>query len=366
VLCLSIIIFFPIAEVYIYYTAPHVDLMGLTGRRVGKNPMSSWALLDAFCAYRGRPGTYLGNLKKTVNSFGFISTPELTVEKPDNTLRIVFLGGSSTAGTGGRVLHDEISWPWQAIEMLRAGLPDRTIEFINASLGGYSSFESYGRLWSRIRFFSPDIIIVYHGWNEMYYFSRTATMVSWRTLKNGEWTFERTTNPVVQYKPLAIDHIIHTSQLLSRIRLLFSQPLSGEVGLKKTAKEPASTFDRRGLEIWRTNLRLLRQTAELLGAKLFVAKQATLIVPGLSEQEQKRCNYHLHGFGHEAHVDAFQAIYRVIDEEISPEFILDTSVLSGQPENFYDAVHPTQSGAHRIASVVSQALTAYLKHQEDK
>ena len=79
--------------------------------------MEKWAFVDAFSAYKWRPSNY-GEKRKTVNNHGFISTPEISINKAENTLRVVFLGGSSTAGTGCD-LADEDTWPWRVANILR-------------------------------------------------------------------------------------------------------------------------------------------------------------------------------------------------------------------------------------------------------
>jgi hypothetical protein len=98
------------------------------------------------------------------------------------------------------------------------------------------------------------------------------------------------------------------------------------------------------------------ETARVLGAQLFVAKQATLIVPDLPVEEQRRCRYSIHGFNHAAHVDAFQQIYRVIDEEFTANRIINVTSLSGYPKYFHDHIHPTTEGAHQIATIISAVL----------
>jgi lysophospholipase L1-like esterase len=330
--------------------------MGLTGRKIGgPNPISSWGLVDAYCAYRGRPGQY--SKGKTVNHHGFISTPEIPIQKSEGTIRIVFLGGSSTAGTG-RNLADEETWPWKVWEILNKGC-SRKIEFINGALGGYTSFESYGRLWSRIRFFSPDVIVVYHGWNEMYYFNSTdvENIVSRNTLRDGSWTLDRTEEPIEVYAPLWIDHLIWGSQALTRLRIRLSGTPHGEIGLLERKKKLLSTeYDSGGLHIWRTNLCLIREASHLLDAQLFVAKQATLIVEDLPVEERKRCGYWRHGFDHYAHVEAFEEIYKIIDEEIPREKIIDVTRISGQPKFFFDHVHPNPAGTHAIAEIIADTL----------
>ncbi len=97
---------FAAAEVTLRCTLPPVDLHDLSGIAADDSPMADWADVDAFCAYRAKSGHYAAG--KTVSSQGFISTPELGA-KDEGSLRIAFLGGSSTAGTSP-ILEDEQTW----------------------------------------------------------------------------------------------------------------------------------------------------------------------------------------------------------------------------------------------------------------
>jgi hypothetical protein len=351
-----------ISELYMRINYPSIDLWVVTGRKSGPNPMASWVFIDAFSAYRARPREG----RRSVNRYGFIATPELMVSKPQNTIRIAFLGESSTAGQGRSNFADEDTWPWQVAAMLQEGFREKHIEFINGALGGYTSFESYGRLWSRIRFFSPDIIVVYHGWNAMYYFNWVDDMTSWRMLADGSWSLDRTEQPITIYEPMSIDYVIWPFQVLICLRLYFMKPFDEEIGSVRASETLAHQYDRWALDVWRTNLRLFRETAWVLGAQLFVTKQATLIVPDLSLEEQRRCRYGLHGFDHAAHVDAFQQIYGVIDEEITADHIIDVTSLSGYPEYFHDHIHPTKEVAYEIAKIMSAVLLSHLKSLDSR
>lgn len=356
------IVLFLALEIFIRSSKKHLDLDGLTGRELSVNPMSDWANVDAFAAYTAKPGDYAaGRNGKTVNSSGFISTPEIQLEKPENTVRIVFLGGSSTAGTG-KNLADRDTWPWRVNEKLKEKLKNSTtkVEFINAALGGYSTWESYGRLWSRLRFYNPDVVVVNHGWNDMYYFNDeiTANPTSWKKREDGTWSVDNMVH-IPQIKPHWIDPLLGWSQVLTRIRLRFAEDVSGgEAGTAEvTARSDLdTTYNRKGLEIFRDNLNLIKTTSNYIGADLFVLKQATLITPFTSEEDKRRCSYGLHGFDHNAHIDAYNKIYKIIENDIDSAYIIDATPVSGISACFHDHVHPTKAGAEKIAEIVSDQI----------
>lgn len=364
-------------EAYVRLSLNHTDLLARTGKKPGAHPMADWAVLDAFSAYRGRPN-HSDRRGKSINADGFVSTPDIRVDKAVDVLRVAFLGGSSVAGVG---LADAETWPWKTAELLKQRMPRQKIEFINAAVNGYSTFESFGRLWSRLRFYEPDILVLYHGWNEMYYFNMADCIEKWRTRPDGSWNFDAPApvldcsrefrQPVVIYEPLWIDRLLWPSQLLTKLRVRWSEVTSEELGQipQRTTMLPGRDqlhpdYDHSGLHVFRTNLVLIRETARVIGAELFVAKQATLITADLAEEERARVRYDFHGFDHNAHVDAFEEIYAIIDEEIDPRRVIDTTALSGVPEYFQDQVHATAEGAQRIAEIVAKRLIEELQTTE--
>jgi len=338
-------------EIYLRIFKTNIDLDILTGKKIGENPMQEWACIDAYAAYTPKPGQYSEG--KTVNSYHFISTPEITKEKKPGTVRIVFLGGSSTAGTGTN-LRDEDTWPWQTVEKLKK-ITGKKIDFINAAVGGYTSFESHGRLWNRVRFFSPDIVIMYHGWNEMYYFRGMNEIEKRYMLPDGSWSFGRALHPIKRWEPLWIDSYIKWSQILTRIRKVCNKPIAGEVdGMDE---EPmADSYNPAAIKVWKNNLKLIQEACGIMGAKFLCAKQATLVFPGISEADKARCKVHFHRFDYQVHLRAFQDIYSAIDEIVPQKNIIDCTSLSGKPEFFYDHIHQTPEGCKAIASIVAEKI----------
>lgn len=348
-------------EATLRITLPPVDLHTMTGKRAGTHPMADWARVDAFCAYRGIPGEYLGLGEKSINRDGFISTPDLEVEKEPGTWRVVFLGGSSTACTSPN-LGDEHAWPTVAAARLRAAHPGRRIEFINAAMPGYSTFESYARLWSRVRFYTPDFVVVYHGWNDMGYFLRPDRQHLRHVPEDGGWSFER---PYIRQriKRYPADRWFEWSHLYCRLRRAFGEPLRGEVGPAKGGAL-RDDYDPRGPELFRQNVRLMVRAQEPLGFKLFVVKQATLIREGVPKATRDRCMVHFHGFSFDAHLRAFEDVYRVIDEVVPGSQILDATEFSGNRDVLADHVHLTKDGARRLGESIADQLTARLAPTE--
>lgn len=352
---------FALAEIVVRITKPHTDLWADTGRAVGPDPKSTWANLDAFSAYVARPGSYAEG--KTVNDHGFISTPAVARDKPAGTTRVAFIGGSSTAGTGSDpLLTDAETWPWLATDLLRARQPERTYDFLNCGQSGFTTFEGYGRLWSRVRFYRPDVLVLYHGWNDLWFFRPGAVdgVHRWRVREDGNWGLYMQLEIL---EPSWVDHLIWWSQLLCKLRWKIHGPIGGELGLSGSGPL-SSEIDLAYQAVWREHLQLYQAAAELLGAELFVCKQATLIVPNSPESDRQRILYGAHGFDHDALVRAYQAFYDVIDDEIPADRIIDTTSLSGRSDLFLDHVHPNPAGAEAIASLVAEHLERELYGRE--
>ncbi|MBZ0166341.1 MAG: hypothetical protein K8I00_05995, partial [Candidatus Omnitrophica bacterium] len=154
-----------------------------------------------------------------------------------------------------------------------------------------------------------------------------------------------------------------SSQALTHLRLMLTHDqVTGEMTEQPTTQSLDATFDARGLEIFRQNLKLIKMAATMMGSQLFVIKQPTLIVPDLAPELRKECGYHNHGFDHNAHVKAYQGIYRVIEEEVVAADIIDLTGMSGNKDYFYDHVHPTHPlGVNAITEMVAPVLEDWLR-----
>ena len=99
------------------------------------------------------------------NSLGYRSR-EFNPEKPENTYRIVTLGGSTTYTVS--VKDNDKTFPYQLERILRDEYGKKNIEVINAGAGGYNSWESLINLQFRVLDIDPDLVIIYHGTNDVH------------------------------------------------------------------------------------------------------------------------------------------------------------------------------------------------------
>ncbi|NQT94471.1 MAG: hypothetical protein HQ559_17070, partial [Lentisphaerae bacterium] len=99
------------------------------------------------------------------NSLGFRG-PEIAVPKPAGVYRIVVLGGSTVYTAF--VADDARTFPAQLQEQLRGKHGFHAVEVINAGVPGYNSWESLINLVFRVLDLDPDLLLVYHGTNEVH------------------------------------------------------------------------------------------------------------------------------------------------------------------------------------------------------
>lgn len=102
--------------------------------------------------------------RMNINALGFRGA-EFAPEKPPGTLRIAFLGASTTFCA--EVSSDEAAWPRIVERTLRAAHPGIGIEAINAGVPGYTMSAIRRGLELRVAKLKPDVIVIYEATNDL-------------------------------------------------------------------------------------------------------------------------------------------------------------------------------------------------------
>jgi lysophospholipase L1-like esterase len=101
----------------------------------------------------------------TVDQNGFLAADQgLSYEKSVNEIRIATIGGSTTANVH---LNFEENWPGRLGFLLQQSFPDKKITIINGGIPGFDTAQSIGNLALRVLPFSPDLVIIYHSYNDL-------------------------------------------------------------------------------------------------------------------------------------------------------------------------------------------------------
>ena len=99
-----------------------------------------------------------------INSLGFRG-PEIESPKPQSTLRIAFLGGSTTFSQ--EVSGNEYVWPHLVWKNLTERFTTNTFDYVNAAVTAYSVNDSKLNFTHRVARYKPDIIVIYHAVNDI-------------------------------------------------------------------------------------------------------------------------------------------------------------------------------------------------------
>jgi len=84
--------------------------------------------------------------------------------KAADEIRIATIGASTTANIN---LEFDDNWPGQLGLLVQKSLPAKKIRIINPAVPGFDTSQSIGNLALRVMPFKPDIVIIYHAYNDM-------------------------------------------------------------------------------------------------------------------------------------------------------------------------------------------------------
>lgn len=120
-----------------------------------------------------KPNQHLNTIN--INSLGFRGA-DFTKEKPENTFRIIMVGGSTTFGMGAT--SDDTTIPAYLQKKFNDLNLDKKIQVINAGIIAQQSNAEVYDIKNRLINFSPDLIIVYDGYNDSFYVGADEISVS--------------------------------------------------------------------------------------------------------------------------------------------------------------------------------------------
>jgi lysophospholipase L1-like esterase len=104
-----------------------------------------------------------------INSLGFRG-PELAVPKPPDTVRLGFLGGSTTFCA--EVSSNEATWPHLVWRSLTERFPAVRFDYVNAGVSGFDLAAIVRQFQARVQRLAPDVVVIYEATNDLAHDSR--------------------------------------------------------------------------------------------------------------------------------------------------------------------------------------------------
>jgi len=101
--------------------------------------------------------------KISVGNIGFRG-PDITIQKPAGTYRILCLGDSYTFGA---YVNDDQTWPFQLETRLREESPDHPVQVINAGISGFTIVDELGFLKEHGLDLKPDAVVLAFVLNDL-------------------------------------------------------------------------------------------------------------------------------------------------------------------------------------------------------
>lgn len=323
----------------------------LSLRVAGRLASGTWPVTEAVARYRGftqlarlfRPHPYLvvapregarivlGGKQASFNSAGYRS-PERPLDKPPGTLRVVVAGGSTSFDTLAPT--DRQTWPWRLEELLRRrGLP---VEVWNAGVPTWTSVESLISLALRDVDLAPDLVVFYHGINDL---------------------------QPASFQPFQADYEAgHPRLARSALGIVARPPPPWQRSLLLTTLEPKPEATAAGpgrerapaaaLDAFARNVRSFVAVAASAEAATLLVTQPMRLRREHREADERYLEDWLPGWRGEAaprELERFNDVLRRAPLELDAAVADAAADVRWRDEDFGDAVHYTRSGAEKLA-----------------
>lgn len=146
---------------------PNTPLWGIKNY-IQNNTSIPLYLPQPYLNYINHPDRVLENGKHQINNWGFRHLNQISIPKPSNTLRILFLGGSTTFGevpefneTFSAILQEQLN-----DTLLSINRTFSHVECINAGLGAATSAELLTQYLFKCKYLNPDVVVLHTGIND--------------------------------------------------------------------------------------------------------------------------------------------------------------------------------------------------------
>jgi len=277
--------------------------------------------------------------------------PQVAAVRGAGTYRIFCLGGSTTLGVG---LPWQQAYPARLEALLRERYPAANVEVVNAGCTWHTSQHSLFKYLTRVAAYRPDMVIVYHAFNDLF------QATSWK-LGNGPFRSD--------YGHFfgALGNRVKPVDRFNRRLAEFLVPRHWYTDLRHTLPPPVpQPVDLRApLPSFRRNLQRLAQVCQADGVRVVIANQPFLYRDNMTQEEEAVLFYPYYYGGSDARPtvaeqrQAMVVLNRTVEDVARTNglpFVDLEGAIPKRLEFMYDDVHYTALGAQRVAETFAAGI----------
>ena len=281
----------------------------------------------------------------SINSRGFRG-PEIAVPKLPGTLRVAFLGASTT--WCAEVSGNNYVWPHLVTAALGSAFPNARFDYVNAGVPGYTMRTIRENLVLRVAPLEPDVIVIYEVSNnlsgELREIAAQRGLIESAKVQELTWVSRYSLFAYLVEKNL---HVIKARRTAH----------AGTVRLDIDPDSLGAEFRQDLMQV----VRAAQQSARLVALVTF----SIHLRPGQSPEQQARASESALFYTPFASADLVMAAYerynnivREVARETGALLIEGEADIPGDSVHFTDTVHFTDAGSRFMAERVSRGLAA--------
>lgn len=308
-----------------------------------------------------------------IDQHGFLARDKgLSIHKGKDEVRIATIGGSTTASLN---LTYEQNWPGRLGALVQKAYPDKKIRIINAGIPGFNTVQSIGNLALRVMPFKPDIVIVYHAYNDLKAIRKDLPFkFDYSHIHPEPYGFQKPPNFVLR--------CLENSMLYVRTRnLVRTHKLNLAQNHSNLPNDRLAAIPIVAEHAFEAHIRTLTAIARSGGATVLLSSFATLHDPGLnweSQQDltvklsdfQKACLGGLYQFTPGLTVPAifkgfkrYNSILEKVAHDVGTIWVDNGNQVPHNDQFFVDRVHFSAAGAERMAQNIAPHIIEFLRKQ---
>jgi len=290
------------------------------------------------------PNSQFGSIR--ISEQGFRS-PSVPMPKPAETIRLAFLGGSTTYCA--EVSDEALTWPHLVTGALKQHYPNVDFDYINAGVPGVGVGHARQYLEKRVANYAPDVILIYEATNDLsansYDVAKSLGQVPSRTEQDLNW--------LSRYSLLS--YLVEKNLLVRRLQSQIEEPTKSLVLTPDLMRAIVAPFERDLTDLVRSSQRVAPLVAVITFAPRVRADQTA--------EEQRAAAvtslYHMPFMTVGGIIDAFAAYNETIATVAKSSQALligEESTIPGDGDHYVDSVHFTDKGSRAMARRVVERL----------